>query len=550
MRPTATQLVAELVAIKAELPAKYQQKCPLVTAPNPSRGGAGGSGSIRREPPTMQQTSSSSRLDTDDHPRRSGVVRDHGAKTTSWLPRSKSLPLELAPSSSSFSAERPPAPPLPGAVGARTRPPGGATRDHFTAATPRPQHAKSMPSPLMPPSSSSSSPQQPPASSSSDTDHRDTNGRASRLPSGAARDRMTAATPPRFQNSKSIPSPLMPSPSFFRRKQPPRFSLRRAKRSAWLQAVAPTAGDTPGGAGARTPQSGTRMRKKMSASPVYAAASTAGGSGNESQHDRGRPPAGVGKAGGSRGATTPGDGGGHRQPVNRGSRRAARGGGIHALAPEATSETPQAEQQRSGEGDGGQFVDWKWNSAGVVEKAGKPRAEHAEVGEKGGESDAAATGVVSAAATTANTQELLRDRRHDSRGSSGPRRRSPPEGWESAARVRPLPTARQGPATQGDPVGTHTCSCEERRAEHAATADGGVVAAMGAEEAEGGVPAGGRPRGTREDAIGADVAQQPWFCTTAAQVSFDPEGQAARNARVEGASEKEVSRNWRVVIRL
>lgn len=106
-RPTAAQLVAELVVIKAELPAKYRRQRPIVTAPSPGDGGGGGgSGGNRRHSWTPQ--ASSSLIDADDRTRpASGAAHDHGTSMTPQLQPAVSLPLPLISSSSSFSSQGP-----------------------------------------------------------------------------------------------------------------------------------------------------------------------------------------------------------------------------------------------------------------------------------------------------------------------------------------------------------------------------------------------------------------------------------------------------------
>ena len=108
-RPTATQLVAELVAIKAELPSKYQRQRPVVTAPTPGGGGSSSSSSIRRR----HSAASSSSIDKDGRARQlNGAAHHRGtaAAATTQLPPAEPLPLPLPPTSSSSSSasEKPP----------------------------------------------------------------------------------------------------------------------------------------------------------------------------------------------------------------------------------------------------------------------------------------------------------------------------------------------------------------------------------------------------------------------------------------------------------
>eukprot|EP00903_Cladosiphon_okamuranus_P008928 g8546.t1 len=68
-RPTAAQLVAELVAIKATLPAKYRRQRPIVTAPNPGGVGEGGARSSSNRRHSWTPQTASSMLDTDGRTR-------------------------------------------------------------------------------------------------------------------------------------------------------------------------------------------------------------------------------------------------------------------------------------------------------------------------------------------------------------------------------------------------------------------------------------------------------------------------------------------------
>ena len=105
-RPTAAQLVTELVAIKAELPAKYRRQRPMVTAPNPAGDGGGASSTNRRHSWTPQ--ASSSLFDTGGRTRPlSGAPHNRGTTTKPQLQPTKSLPLRATSSSSCFASEKP-----------------------------------------------------------------------------------------------------------------------------------------------------------------------------------------------------------------------------------------------------------------------------------------------------------------------------------------------------------------------------------------------------------------------------------------------------------
>eukprot|EP00752_Nemacystus_decipiens_P007234 g6475.t1 len=108
-RPTAAQLVAELVAIKAELPAKYRRQQPIVTAPNPAGdGGDGGRGTNRRHSWTPQ-ASSSSLFDNGDRIQPPSGAVHHGDMTSKpHFRTADSLPLPAVTSSSSSSSSEKP----------------------------------------------------------------------------------------------------------------------------------------------------------------------------------------------------------------------------------------------------------------------------------------------------------------------------------------------------------------------------------------------------------------------------------------------------------